>query len=479
MDLSIVVPFLLLVVGSVLAAGVVGRGESGAAARVLTGLAWGPGIVAGVLSLLTFFGTAVGSGPPGSGGLAASLVAAAAVVWAAGRHRAGMPTPHPVVGDRRLVRRSWWWGVPAVFVAVYGWMLLRWLSARPLGSYDAMGIWTYRALQWFRAEEAFPETLRLMVESKPGYPLFLPGLVTAQYSLWGGETVVIPAATGGLFLVGLGAMLGVAVRRDAGPAVAAAVVALVLSTPVVWWAAFFQGADLPLAYLTLSAAFGLTELMRRGQSAAVPPWLVGFFLGLMVWTKNEGSVLAAAILVVAGIASLRAPREIEDGVGGDWRRIAGGLALGALPGILATVILKIAWAPAGEAQRFLSDGLFERLVEPGRWVEVGAAFACRLVPGSADATWGGSALLLACAVALVVARPGVGALNRTGWVFLGAAASALACFFVVYLITPDPLEWHLRNSLDRLLLQVFPLAAVGVAVSAAGNGHGSGSRALP
>ncbi|MEE4273793.1 MAG: hypothetical protein V2I67_19105 [Thermoanaerobaculales bacterium] len=465
MDLSLTVPLVLLIIGSVVAAAVAGRGESSTATRVLTGLAWGPGIVTGILSLATFFGTALGSGPPGRGALIASLIAAAAAMWAAPRFGAAKPASHPLASDRRLVPPSWWLGGAVVFATVYGWMFLRWLAARPLGSFDAMGIWTYRALQWFRAGEAFPETVGLMVESKPGYPLFLPGLVTSQFSLWGGETVVIPVAAGGLFVIGLGAMLVLAVLRDAPPAAALAAAALALSTPVIWWAAFFQGADLPLAYLALSAAFGLTELMRHGRSSAVPPWLVGFFLGLMIWTKNEGLVLAGALVVGAGIASLPARGRTAPNGTGDGRRIIAGLAIGALPGALATAIFKIAWAPAGEAQRFLSDGFFQRLVDPGRWAEVGWAFASRLIPGAADAIWGGSAVLLVCVAAVVVGKLGCAAVDRAGWVFLGAAVSVTVFFFAVYLITPDPLEWHLRNSLDRVLLQVFPLVVVGLAVS--------------
>jgi hypothetical protein len=34
----------------------------------------------------------------------------------------------------------------------------------------------------------------------------------------------------------------------------------------------------------------------------------------------------------------------------------------------------------------------------------------------------------------------------------------LAGFFFVYIVSPFNLEWHLDTSLDRLLLQVWPLA---------------------
>ena len=88
-----------------------------------------------------------------------------------------------------------------------------WIVNRPLGLYDEMAIWTYRALQWTRSGDGFPEVVRLMTESKPNYPLLLPSLITDQFTLWGGESVVIPIATAWLFLIGLSAATFIAVKR--------------------------------------------------------------------------------------------------------------------------------------------------------------------------------------------------------------------------------------------------------------------------
>jgi len=36
------------------------------------------------------------------------------------------------------------------------------------------------------------------------------------------------------------------------------------------------------------------------------------------------------------------------------------------------------------------------------------------------------------------------------------AALSLGLVFCIYLFTPQPLEWHLRGSVDRLLFQLWP-----------------------
>jgi len=40
---------------------------------------------------------------------------------------------------------------------------------------------------------------------------------------------------------------------------------------------------------------------------------------------------------------------------------------------------------------------------------------------------------------------------------LGVLAVMLIGYFFVYVITPQNLEWHLRTSLARLLLQLWPM----------------------
>ena len=455
MDASILVTIGVFGAGGVLAFAIVGSRERTGIDRLLASLAWGPGLAAGLLSLVSFFGLAIGLGQIGRSGLLVVLAVAPLVAWWATRR-----TPSPSLSsfpDGQRGGLGVWSGVVALaLLAVgYGWASLRWFADRPLGSFDGMGIWTYRALQWFRSGEAFPETLGMMLESKPGYPLLLPGLVGSEFTLWGGESTIIPIATGWFFVVSVAAVCILSVKRWASLSIALAAAALLLSTPLVWRWAFAQCADLALASFTLAAAYGLCEIGTRRRQESTPSWLVGLFLGLMVWTKDEGLFLAIILLAVAVLrARLGGGRPQNRG----WL----GVAVGALPGLVATGVLKIAWVSSGEAQRYLDAEIWSRLTDPGRWRSVAAAFAERLVPWSGEGLWGGTlVVLLALSIVVIWRRPKAGA--GLGAALYGVPAVLAAGFFAAaYLLTPEPLEWHLRTSLDRLLMQLLPLAVVAV-----------------
>jgi hypothetical protein len=458
-DVSVLVVVAVLGAGMGLADTVVGRREASRGERLLAAAAWGPGMIAGLLSLTAFASLVVGLGAAGRPTLLASVAAAA--IGAAVLHRVrpahGPPAPRPGTGGHWTTAAGWL--VLAAVTLGVGWSFLRWLALRPLGSWDGMGIWTYRALQWFRAGDAFPGVLRLLVESKPGYPLLLPGLVAAELTLWGRETTVIPVATGGLFVVGAAAATALAVSRRAPAALAPAAAALLLSTPMVWQSAFAQGADLALASLAVVAALGLADLVDRGRSGApAPAWLVGLVLGLMVWTKDEGAILATLLAGTAVVVSRVARRPL--GPSG-WL----GIGAGAAPGIVATAVLKTSWTTGGEVGRYLVPELWSRLADPSRWQTVASAFAARLVPGSGEALWGATVVLLVGLAAVALARRPAPAAAVAAALFGLPVVLALAADAAIYLITPDPLEWHLRTSLDRLGLQLLPLAIVAVMVA--------------
>jgi len=455
---SILIPMVVLAAGCGLAELVAGRREARPLDRVLVSVAWGPGLAAGILALTSFLGLALGFGSVGRPVLVVVLAAPIAVAWWRARRALRPSDTHDL--DVRKYDAAARVGGLALFslVLAYGWNFAMWLGHRPLGSFDAMAIWTYRALEWYRSGAAFPTVVAALTESKPGYPLMLPGLVVSQFQLWGGETTVIPVATGWLFVAGVTAATVLGVARRTPLAVALAAAALVLSTPQVWRWAFAQCADLPLAYLTLTAAVGLVDRIERGRSASTPAWLVGFFLGLMVWTKDEGLVLAVSLIAAATVA-LRVGRGSLD------RSDRLGLVLGSLPALVATATFKIGWIGTGEAHRYLGPGLWQRVLDPARWREVTAAFLDRLVPVSGGQAWG-LTLLLLVGLGLVAVLGQRAIDDRTPLViFGGPVVMVLAIDAAIYLASPEPLAWHLRTSLDRLWLQLLPIAVVAVFIA--------------
>jgi len=458
MDPSLIVPLALMIAGGGLAWLIAGSVQSEGLPRLACALAWGPGLVAGMVSLGGFFSLYFGFGQLGRLGHAAIWLAALASVVLLTRRDRPAANPEPTDRPRRWQNLTPWVVVGGL-AAGHVWNYLEWVAVRPYGLYDGMAIWTYRALQWTRSGDGFPEVVRLMTESKPDYPLLLPGLISGQFTLWGSEAVGIPIATGWFFLLGLAAATYLAVARWSTPPNAALGVALLLSTPMIWRWEFAQSVDLAVAYLALVAAHGLVELNGGTDRIDVPPALTGFFLGLLVWTKNEGVILAFVIVATAVATGILRHIHVH-------RRRWISITAGAVPGITATVAFKQSWVALSETGRYLRPEAASLLAEPDRWVEIARAVAGRLVPVSAGVAWGLTWMVL---IGLLVVAASRRRVSTTTWpwaFYLGAFLSLLAIDAGIYLITPDPLAWHLRTSLDRLLMQIAPLLLVAVFIFA-------------
>lgn len=458
MDPSLIVPFGLMITGGCLAWLIAGSAGRTTASRLACSLALGPGLAAGVVSLAGFFSLFLGFGQLGRlGHIGIWLTALAAAAVSARRDRPGSD-PAPPVGPRRWLDRAPWFVVGGLAVG-HLWNYVQWAAVRPHGLYDGMAIWTYRALQWTRAGDGFPEVVRLMTESQPGYPLLLPGFISGQFTLWGSESIGIPIAAGWLFVIGLAAATYLAVARWSTPPNAALAVALLLSTPMIWRWEFAQSADLAVAYLALVAAHGLVEMTGGTERVEVPPVLTGFFLGLLVWTKNEGTIVAIA-LVATAVAAVVLRRERV------FRRLWLSVAAGALPGVAATVAFKQSWVALSETGRYLRPDATLLLADPNRWVEIARAVAVRLVPVSEGVAWGLTwVVLIGLLVVSATRRRKPSAAWPWGF-YLVVFLSLLALDTGIYLITPEPLRWHLSTSLDRLLIQIAPLLIAAVFIAA-------------
>ena len=412
-------------------------------------VALAPALGFGFGSLLFVGWRALAGGPPGSGPAIFALTAiavAAGVVWSRSRASSFLEV-------RKPAERPLWIGLAAAAFVTALFFALRaaaayWLEI-PDGAYDAVATWNLRA----RLLALAPGPLAAALDAT-NYPLLLPGAIAFQWSLLGELSPQVPRATGLAFLLGTALVLPVALGRG-GRALGLAAAALFLAAPFAVGQGCSQEADVPTGYLLLLAAALLARRLRGEQGPR--PEIAGLVLGLLAWTKNEGLLwvaLALALFALSSPATLR-----RDG----FR-----IGLGILPGFGALVLFKVFWAPTRglSAGGFLGAGSAGHLVDGERWRVVGAALLQRLDPAAGSFPWGLAWLfLLVAAIPLRLARRGRAEIASK---FLSRTTIAcLSIVPVVYLLTPLPLAWHLDTSLDRLLLQLYPLALLAVA-SAAG-----------
>jgi hypothetical protein len=274
------------------------------------------------------------------------------------------------------------------------------------------------------------------------YPLLLQGLVAQSWLLAGSENAAIPAILAGTFaLAATGTVVcGLAVLER--PSVGYLAGIALLCTPAFLELSANQYADAPVAAF-LAVACVLVAVAFASDSAAAMV-AAGTAASAAAATKNEGLLYVLALL-----AALAFVGKEPESRWSRWKR-AGWFAAGALPGIALLAACKW-WLCASAGALSLTDAVV-RSLDARRAATVALLLLRRVVYFQ---QWG---LFLVAEVAAVIwlcYRPERHAAARTIGTALGLS---LLAFALVYLGTPYEVTWHLRTSIDRLLVQCWPSA---------------------
>jgi hypothetical protein len=324
-------------------------------------------------------------------------------------------------------------------------------SARlPDGSWDAYGVWNIRARMLVRApgdqERIFSP---LMAMSHPDYPLFLPGLVASGWRVVDGAPVV-PVAVALLGLLACIGAVGAAALRLRGPSAAGAAVAALLAVPMLVRAAGWQYADVwAAAHLSLAVAWLFAASAGPPERARGRLALAGACAACGAWTKNEGLLHLVAL---AGAGALLPPPGVARS------RATASFLLGAAPLVAVVLATKAGLAPANDLVHGAAAGRgVAPLLDPSRWSRILSALAAEL---ASTARWNA---LLPLGLALLVV-PRRRAAPSPGRAPVVAIVAVLVGYAAVYALTPHDLGWHLRWSVSRLLLHVWPAVCLALAV---------------
>jgi hypothetical protein len=333
------------------------------------------------------------------------------------------------------------WALVGVFTAVLIALLAREIQlamANQWGEWDAMAEWNLRGKYLAGPFDWRSAASPLLGHTHPEYPLLLSGFIARCWRICGAMPQIVPTVTGlayfvalvGLVISGLVLLRGVAAGLIGG-------MLLLSAAPLLQWATA-QYADVPLAYEFLAALL-LLFLDVRGERRG--PWALvwaGFFAGASAWTKQEGSVFLAAILI-AFLAAARIDR---------WRL----LLAGAAPGMLLAVWFKFWIAPPGDLAPQSVAEVMTRIEDPARYTQIGTSFLERL---GAMGAGPGHPLILLAILALLLRREGSRRYAVPVWVSAGVLLAMLLSYCAVFVITPRDLTFHL-NAWDRLFVQLWP-----------------------
>jgi hypothetical protein len=330
--------------------------------------------------------------------------------------------------------------------------------------WDAFSIWNLHARFLYRGGAHWRDGFSTLIPwSHPDYPLLLPGAIAHFWSYLGSDEPAVPGVIGLLFTFSTVGLLVSALSVLRGRASAMLGGLALLTTPFFIELGSSQYADVPLSFFFLATVTLLCLHDQSGDATASgqPGLLVlaGLGAGFAAWTKNEGLLFLCAIVAARVLVFFRPERSGDADPRGPAQRLSNrSIAVAILLVAVTPAFVLIAWfkhsiAPPGD---LFSDPAtaFHKLIDPTRFLAIlkwyGKGFLrfghWLLLPGT---------LLLP---GLYFAT-GVEPTRNSGPGFRSsrlALVLTLSGYFAIYLITPYDIYWHLRFSLTRLFLHLWP-----------------------
>lgn len=329
-------------------------------------------------------------------------------------------------------------GIAGAQVALSSWMAWR----SPLAGYDAWALWSMKArmLALGRLPLSYFTHPAL---THPEYPLNLPLAEAALFQLPDALGTHLAALIGPACLGALILLFYAGLTRLYGRGVAAVAAALLALAPMLPAQASLGYADVPLTMYAGGASLYLLLWWRLRRPADAI--LMGVLAGGAIWTKKEGSIVAALVLLAYCVSEMSR-------VGIPWR----GRLRGMGQVILATVALSLPWllftalhrAPAGD---FLPMTPHVFLAHMSRLPQILLFLVGQLMTfDEFGLFWVGVAGVL-----LLFARR----LSRYGYGLLFILLGQLSIYTVSYVFSGwNPYIDHITTSLYRLVMQAVPLA---------------------
>jgi len=331
-------------------------------------------------------------------------------------------------------------GITAGQVALATWMALR----TPFAGEDSWAFWGLKA-RMFAGDGLPPSYFHdpTFLYTHPDYPLNMPLAEGTIFRLEGGWGEPLAALFGPACLAALALLFAVGLARLYGCAVAALGLTMLVLIPLVSASAASDYADLPLAMYLGSAALYLLLWWRGHQPCDAV--VMGLLLGGAIWTKKEGTAVAAVALALY-VAGEMLRRHVSPSL--RMRRL-GWAIVPALALPLPWELLLHGTRPLGRDFLPLTPmnlvGHLDRL--PG----IAAEFVLQMLSlAHWSLFWG----MVGIVVALTIRR-----LSWPGYGLLALLIGQLSVYGCSYILSSwGDYRIHIWTSLDRLLLQAVPVA---------------------
>ena len=342
------------------------------------------------------------------------------------------------------------WRVPIlafVFAMVLGWSVgssvIR-VERYPNGLTDGWAIWNSHAKYMAAGGKTWAQDIQNTFH--PDYPLLLPGVVVHAWRYIGNNSPDATGFVGILFELVAVVVLAATLIKLRSPTIGLLMAFVLIGSPAYVVYAASEYADVPLSAFVVST-IALICLYESDESK--PPGLIalaGFMAGCAAWTKNEGVPFA-----MVTVAVLLAP--IFWSPSATVRRVAGFAAGLALP-LAAIVYFKLTIAPPNDLfDNRTSADLLAKISDSSRYLLILKSYI------RIGWTFGGWVFNPFLPILAFIGLAGVDRSVMRSFSWRAGVAIIVMLqvgYFVIYVITPLELNYHLNSSMDRLLMHVWP-----------------------
>ena len=321
----------------------------------------------------------------------------------------------------------------------------------PHGGWDAWAIWNLHARFLARGEAHWSALFSDRIGwTHPDYPLLLSAAIARCWSYIGEEPLWVPLLVNGCFLAGTVGLLFGGLLWLRGYLVGCFAAVILLGTPSFISQGAMQIADIPLAFFFLATLVLLTLYDSSKEQNAGYLLLAGLMAGCAAWTKNEGLAFVVVVTVVRGLLAT-----VERGWQTGWQSLAPFLA-GVAPIVLVLAWFKLGYAPPNDIVGQDSISRLSQIMDVERYGIIAPSFVRSLLFLGHLGQW---KWLLFPVLLVYLCLVGISVEETQTWSLFSSAsivAIMLVIYFLVYLISPYDLRWHLTTSLDRLIVQLWP-----------------------
>ena len=274
---------------------------------------------------------------------------------------------------------------------------------------------------------------------------FVPISIVRIWSYLKNDSAIIQILVAGLFTFSTVALLisSLSVIRGRSTGLLAGLV--LMGSPYFLKTGVYQIADIPLGFYIL-ATIVLLSLKERSDSQSRCLILAGAMSGLASWTKNEGVLFLLVVFLVRMIVITS-----NRGIKACSKELAM-FTIGVLPILAVLLLFKLKIPSTTELLTGQSlDTVLARLTDFTRYLIIGKSFIVFFYDKLAK-EW--LIILSIYFFLLGKTKQHVNAESIKTAVLI--VIFMLGGYFFIYLITPLNLAWHLKTSIWRLFLQIWP-----------------------